>query len=413
MSSQYLSLVRKQNTPIEDRPSVTKKPGYVVYRHKIAHGLQLETIGTESSAEEADGIQLETDKPSFAKRLKQTLTLFNREKSEKIRELSPRKKRKSKRKAKPEPATEGVLDLETAAKNDFNMYLPRRPGPFFKVVIISSVILMLFIIYGNSKDSLQLHNLSIVHSLPNIFDPAVLMRAKPARIVDLMGDSNDVLIRENITSILEHRIFFREAVPRSNITSNEFTVVLLHDKHTESGGGTGCCSGLWLWLGTLHRLGREGFHVVAIDLPGFGFSEGVQLDIRESAPFMKELIQLFKLQSIILVSPSNSIKVSLPFASSNPEYLDGLVIPSPLTTQKYTNEANMAQMDIPTLITYGADDKNAINDYERVLSHIPNHKLIEIESRTVDDGVKLVYLDDPSHFHDNLVDFAKTLKQRK
>lgn len=73
----------------------------------------------------------------------------------------------------------------------------------------------------------------------------------------------------------------------------------------------------------------------------------------------------------------------------------------------------MAQMDIPTLITYGADDKNAINDYERVLSHIPNHKLIEIESRTVDDGVKLVYLDDPSHFHDNLVDFAKTLKQRK
>lgn len=82
---------------------MTKKPGYVVYRHKIAHGLQLETIGTESSAEEADGIQLETDKPSFAKRLKQTLTLFNREKSEKIRELSPRKKRKSKRKAKPEP----------------------------------------------------------------------------------------------------------------------------------------------------------------------------------------------------------------------------------------------------------------------------------------------------------------------
>ena len=67
-----------------------------------------------------------------------------------------------------------------------------------------------------------------------------------------------------------------------------------------------------LWLGTLHRLGREGFHVIAIDLPGFGFSEGIQLDIRESAPFMKELLQLFKLNKVILVSPSTSIKVTLP-----------------------------------------------------------------------------------------------------
>ena len=49
--------------------------------------------------------------------------------------------------------------------------------------------------------------------------------------------------------------------------------------------------------------------MIAIDLPGYGFSEGIQLDIRESAIFMKELIVLFKLQKIILVSPSTSIKV--------------------------------------------------------------------------------------------------------
>ena len=65
-----------------------------------------------------------------------------------------------------------------------------------------------------------------------------------------------------------------------------------------------------LWLGTLHRLGKEGFHVIALDLPGYGFSEGVQLDIRESAPFMKDFIELFKLKNIILISPSTSIKVS-------------------------------------------------------------------------------------------------------
>lgn len=38
---------------------------------------------------------------------------------------------------------------------------------------------------------------------------------------------------------------------------------------------------------------------------------------------------------------------------------------------------------------------SAATDYDKVLSKIPNHKIIKIESRTVDDGVKLVYLDDP------------------
>ena len=109
-------------------------------------------------------------------------------------------------------------------KSDFKLYLPRRPGPFFKTIIITSIVIMLFIIYGNSPgknfydsfsfyvlslDSIQLHDLSIVPSLPNIFDPAVLMRAKPAKITDLMGDSPEVLIRENVTTILEHRVFFR------------------------------------------------------------------------------------------------------------------------------------------------------------------------------------------------------------
>jgi len=56
--------------------------------------------------------------------------------------------------------------------------------------------------------------------------------------------------------------------------------------------------------------------------------------------------------------------VSLPFASSHPELLDGLIIPSPTTTLKYTNEANMEKLDIPTMITYGIEDISAASDYE-------------------------------------------------
>lgn len=275
--------------------------------------------------------------------------------------------------------------------------------------MVISIVVMLGIIFTNSNEQLVLKNMTIMPSLPNIFDPKILLNKKDERITDLMGNNEYVLIRENVTTIASHKVFFRESIPRSNVTSNGLTVVLLHDKHTEATGGTGCCSGLWLWLGTLHRLGKEGFHVIAIDLPGYGFSEGIQLDIRESAIFMKELIVLFKLQKIILVSPSTSIKVSIPFALSQPEHLDGLVIPSPTTTLKITNDASMSELGTPTLITFGADDTTALSDYEKVLSKIPNHKLIKVDARTVDDGVKLVYLDDPSHFHDHVIQFAKSI----
>ena len=39
---------------------------------------------------------------------------------------------------------------ESEEESLFRMYLPRKPGAFFKVVIVASMVLMLLIIYGNS-----------------------------------------------------------------------------------------------------------------------------------------------------------------------------------------------------------------------------------------------------------------------
>ena len=55
----------------------------------------------------------------------------------------------------------------------------------------------------------------------------------------------------------------------------------------------------------------------------------------------------------------------MPFANSNPELLNGLVIPSPTLALKYTNEANMERLETPTLITFGEEDKSATSDYEK------------------------------------------------
>jgi hypothetical protein len=155
MSAQYLSLVRKQpsKTPPNERLNVIKKPDYVVYRHKIAHG---PNVGqTESSADELE-IVVEPEgavesSPGFFARISQRIPILsraNREEPETQKERTPKKKRKSKKKAKPEIVLppEGDCGKET----DLQMYLPRRPGPFFKVVIMISIVIMLFVIYGNS-----------------------------------------------------------------------------------------------------------------------------------------------------------------------------------------------------------------------------------------------------------------------
>ena len=137
-----------------------------------------------------------------------------------------------------------------------------------KAIMVISIVVMLAIIFTNSNgeffvisnpshfeifqiiylEQLVLKNMTIMPSLPNIFDPKILLNKKDERITDLMGNNEYVLIRENVTTIASHKVFFRESIPRSNVTSNGLTVVLLHDKHTEATGGTGCCSGLWVSL---------------------------------------------------------------------------------------------------------------------------------------------------------------------
>jgi hypothetical protein len=51
--------------------------------------------------------------------------------------------------------------------------------------------------------------MSIMPSLPQLLDGNFFLKAKPQRITDLMGDTGNVRIREKITTILNHKTFFR------------------------------------------------------------------------------------------------------------------------------------------------------------------------------------------------------------
>src|SRR4051794_36923709 len=83
------------------------------------------------------------------------------------------------------------------------------------------------------------------------------------------------------------------------------TVLFLH--------GASFSSQTWQELGTLAFLAQHGYRVVAIDLPGFGQSESVELPPLD---FLLAFLEYLSLDKPILVSPSLSGMYSLPLVAA-------------------------------------------------------------------------------------------------
>ncbi|MEP1448054.1 MAG: alpha/beta hydrolase [Paraglaciecola sp.] len=96
------------------------------------------------------------------------------------------------------------------------------------------------------------------------------------------------------------------------------TIILVH--------GLGY-SGLRDWLGVIPQLESE-YHVIALDLPGFGESDptSLQLAPRRYAQLLKWLIPQFSTQQVTLIGHSMGGAISLRFASEFPEMVERLVM---------------------------------------------------------------------------------------
>jgi len=170
-------------------------------------------------------------------------------------------------------------------------------------------------------------------------------------------------------------------------------VLLLHGQRFHSG--------TWQQLGTLDRLAKEGFHAIALDLPGYGASPpGPPLDL---AQFFADA----KLDKPVVVAPSMSGRVALPFVTGHPEQLAGFVAVAPVELPAH--EAALRKLALPTLIVWGALDQVVpITQAKALHSWVKDSRLVLLTGAR-----HPCYLDRPDEFHAALIEFLRPLAAQR
>lgn len=181
-------------------------------------------------------------------------------------------------------------------------------------------------------------------------------------------------------------------------TGKSIPVVLLH--------GYSFSSQTWLDIGTLSLFEKNDIHAIAVDMPGFGLSEGKRLRASEKvSDFMKKLFDALKLNKIILVGPSMGGGYALIYALRFPKMVKGLVLVAPASLDKSHIKDNLTTLKMPVLIFWGTKDNVfPIKKGYELHSMMPNSKLIICKNAR-----HPCYLDTPDIFHKNLISFIKEI----
>jgi pimeloyl-ACP methyl ester carboxylesterase len=160
-------------------------------------------------------------------------------------------------------------------------------------------------------------------------------------------------------------------------------------------------SGTWKQLGTLDRLAKEGFRAIALDLPGYGASKpGPPLDL---AQFVADA----KLEKPVVLAPSMSGDVALPFVTAHPDRVAGFVAVAPVGLPSY--ESALRKLALPTLIVWGEKDEVVPVAQAKAL-----HGWVKDSQLVILSGARHpCYLDRPDEFHTALVAFLKSVAAKR
>ncbi|PIE56244.1 MAG: 2-hydroxy-6-oxo-6-phenylhexa-2,4-dienoate hydrolase [Desulfobulbus propionicus] len=169
-------------------------------------------------------------------------------------------------------------------------------------------------------------------------------------------------------------------------------VVLLHGKAFQAE--------TWRETGTLEYLAGQGFHCLALDMPGFGKSPA------GSADFL-EVLQLFfagtGVSEPVLLGPSMGGGIALEYALTAAGTLRGLILVGAVRVVE--NASRLASLSLPTLVIWGSED---------TISPPSSADLLEREVRG---AVKVIlqgaphpcYLDQPQRFNETVGTFLQGL----
>jgi abhydrolase domain-containing protein 14 len=184
------------------------------------------------------------------------------------------------------------------------------------------------------------------------------------------------------------RLHFLEGGP-----PDAFPVLLLH--------GQRFTSATWRELGTLDLLMRQGYRVLALDLPGYGQSEPSSLSREE---LLAALVPLLFERPVAVVAPSMSGSFSLPLVAHRPSFVAGFIPVAPGAIDQ--NLESLRGSKVPTLIVWGEKDT------------VISPKKADVLARAMVASRKVIlrgashpcYLDKPIEFHRELLQFLRGLR---
>lgn len=180
-------------------------------------------------------------------------------------------------------------------------------------------------------------------------------------------------------------IFYREILPKGEV---KLDVLLLH--------GMKFSSKNWLDIKTFDILASNGYHVVALDLPGYGRST-YELHTGKSE-FLFEFIKNVGLNNAVIISPSMSGRFSLPYLAAGKPSKAFVAIAVAGTEDIDSDDFKKFP---PTLIFRGSRDVGlGARSTETLRSYLSNYRYKEIR-----DAGHACYLDKPEVFHDSLLNY--------
>jgi len=157
----------------------------------------------------------------------------------------------------------------------------------------------------------------------------------------------------------------------------------------------------WRELGTVTLLARQGYRVLALDLPGFGGSGSSKIP---AGDFLAALVPLLTERPVVVVSPSMSGRFSLPFVTSRPAFVAGFVPIAPVGVAEHLDELRGSRM--PTLIVWGENDRVVPTRVADSLARaLPDSRKVILE-----EADHPCYLDRPIEFHRELLQFLARLR---
>ncbi|XP_028390690.1 protein ABHD14B-like [Dendronephthya gigantea] len=192
--------------------------------------------------------------------------------------------------------------------------------------------------------------------------------------------------------ISEGVVYYKEIIPEGYA---KLDVLLLH--------GMSFSSRNWVELNTMNILASHGYHVIALDLPGYGKSLH-KLDTSDSSRvvFLEQFIKKTRLVSPVIVSPSMSGVYSLTYLAAS-KASRAFVAIAVVGTEKIP--VGDFQNFPPTLIVQGSRDKNLGVTSTSILSKNVPHNSVQV----IQDAGHACYMNKPDEFHTMLLKFLNNI----